>query len=72
MSTIAGTVPGGTPRNGLPGRRNYVYRGTGRDAFTGYVQPDRRPGRPRKDGRCGTCGYRLTAPGHLAACGGSR
>jgi hypothetical protein len=64
-------------RNGLPEFIPYVYRGTGEDTLTPHLSttygtdddaPAQVHGRnPWR--QCQSCGYRIGAPGHKAACG---
>ena len=59
----------GSPRNGMPAFRPYVYRGTGEDTGPRLPRKKRAPRVTRPgDGRCRACGYLLTAPGHKLAC----
>jgi hypothetical protein len=67
-------MPGTTaPRNGLPGFKPYVYRGTGVDTLTQGLsrgpRPRRKPADPNPpDGRCPSCGYLLRSRNHHWIC----
>lgn len=71
----------GSPRNGLPEPKRYVYRGTGEDIMPAAVMPD--PGEPvvmpreRSGGgrrmqygrtQCGACGWDRRSKRHQALC----
>jgi hypothetical protein len=82
---IGGQVPSGAPRNGLPERTGYVYRGNGpfiadegwpqerravrRAALRAASQERARLRQAAMEGRCPDCTYPLDSVGHEAACG---
>lgn len=80
------TMPGTTPRNGLPETRGYVYRGTGEDIMPWAVTGDDsvageeltgiRAGRAARrwqpsPSRCVKCGYLYKSAKHHELCKGT-
>ena len=68
---VAGTM---APRNGLPGFRPYVYRGTGEDTLTPRALREQLdtadvPVELTEAGRCAACGYRPSSRNHKTLCG---
>jgi hypothetical protein len=59
----------GSPVNGLPEWRPYVYRGTGRDTGPRLPRKKRVARQLPADGRCRKCGYLPGSPGHRLECG---